>query len=279
MDAYRVNKRRLENKIALITGAARGQGAAEARLFAREGARVLVTDVLEQDGLDLVEEINESDGSAQFYRLDVTDANAWAQLAGEIDSDHGGLDILVNNAGINLRQQLSSMSREDWDRLIEVNLTGPMLGIQACARLMRQRGGGAIVNVGSLAGLMGHPTTGYSSAKWGLRGLTKSAAMDLAPANIRVNAMHPGLVDTPIIDKDSPAYRHMRDMTPLRRAGRVEELASVVLFLASDESSYITGVDLPVDGGFSEFGAYNEVWRRATLESSGKAVDVPMQSE
>lgn len=270
--------RRLEGKVAVITGGARGQGAAEARLFAREGARVIITDVLETEGRALADEISAGGHQARFFLLDVTDTEGWARLAAEIERDYGGLDVLINNAGINLRQRLSDMTRPDWDRLLDVNLTGPMLGIRACAPLMRRRGGGAIVNVGSLAGLMGHPTTGYSAAKWGLRGLTKSAALDLAPANIRVNAMHPGLVETPILDKSSPFFKNLRDMTPLGRAGQPEELAAVALFLASDESSFITGVDIPVDGGLCEFGTYNELWRRSVRDASAAAVDAPARS-
>jgi 3alpha(or 20beta)-hydroxysteroid dehydrogenase len=264
---------RLEGKSALITGGARGQGAAEARLFAREGAKVVVADLLEAEGRTVVAEIVASGGSAEFQQLDVCNPDSWSRVSRELDDRHGGLDILVNNAGINLRQQLSSMSRDDWDRLLGVNLTGPMLGIQACVPLIRRRGGGAIVNVGSLAGVTGHPTTGYSAAKWGLRGLTKSAALEFAPFGIRVNAMHPGLVDTPILDRQSPFYRSLCDMTPMRRAGHVDELAKVALFLASSDSSFITGVDLAVDGGLSEFGTYAEIWRRATEGAAGAAVD------
>lgn len=268
-----MSHQRLEGKIALITGGARGQGAAEARLFTREGARVIITDILEQEGQELVSELNGNGYEAMFYHLDVTDAEGWDRTTREILESWGGLDILINNAGINLRQQLSNMTLEEWDRLLAVNLTGPMLGIRYCAPLMKKRGGGAIVNVGSLAGLMGHPTTGYSSAKWGLRGLTKSAALEFASSKIRVNAMHPGLVETPILDKNSPFFRALEDMTPMRRAGQVDELANVALFLASDESSFVTGIDIAVDGGLCEFGTYSELWRRATSEAAGRPAD------
>ncbi|MFM5923506.1 MAG: SDR family NAD(P)-dependent oxidoreductase [Novosphingobium sp.] len=251
---------RLSNKIALITGGARGQGAAEARLFANEGATVIICDVLEDEGSALADEISANGASASFKRLDVTDAARWQEIASEIHREHGGLDILINNAGINLRHGMTETCMDDWNRLLDVNLTGVLHGIQACAPLMRKRGGGSIVNTGSLAGTMGHPTTGYSAAKWGLRGLTKSAALDLVKDNIRVNAMHPGLVATPIIDPGAAAFKQMQAMTPMQRPGRAEELAYAVLFLASDESSFITGIDLPVDGGFSEIGTYNAVW-------------------
>lgn len=254
---------RLKDKIALITGGARGQGAAEAKLFAEEGATVVVTDLLDGEGERLAGEINTSQGRAVYLHLDVTSPSGWENVVTRVDQDFGGLDILINNAGINIRQMLADMKIDEWDTLLEVNLKGPLLGIRACAPLMKKRGGGSIVNVGSLAGLMGHPTTGYSAAKWGLRGLTKSAAMDLVGDNIRVNAMHPGLVETPIIDKDSPFFRELVAMTPMHRPGHVDELAKVALFLASDDSSFITGADIPVDGGLKELGAYASIWNRA----------------
>ncbi len=255
---------RLDGKVALITGGARGQGAAEARLFVREGAHVFIADVLSDEGNALVQEIaaEVGDDRAAFLPLDVTDRGQWEAAIEAIDAAVGRLDILVNNAGINRRHQLSATTREDWDRLLDVNLTGPMLGIQVCLELMRKTGG-SIVNAGSLAGLMGHPTTGYSAAKFGLRGLTKSAALEFAPLGIRVNAMHPGLVETPIIDPNGPAFRAMLEMTPMGRAGTAEELAEVALFLASDASSFITGIDIAVDGGVSELAAYSAIWRNA----------------
>lgn len=238
-------------------------GAAEAELFSAEGAQVFLADVLVSEGEQLAAAIG-----ASFLPLDVTDDQQWASSARRIEQSAGRLDILVNNAGVNRRHQLSSTSREDWDTLLDVNLTGPMLGIKACLQLLQASGSGSVVNVGSLAGLMGHPTTGYSAAKFGLRGLTKSAALEFAQWNIRVNAMHPGLVRTPIIDDQSPAFQQMERMTPLGRAGDPEELAQVVLFLASDASSFITGIDIAVDGGFSELGAYSAVWNGAQAGGS-----------
>lgn len=260
----------LQNKVALITGGARGQGASEVRLFAREGARVFVADLLDDAGEALVDEVRQAGGQADYLHLDVSNADDWARAVSLPALRDAGLDILINNAGINIRHQVTDTKREDWDRLLDVNLTGPLLGIQACVPLIKQRGArGSIVNVGSLAGLMGHPTTGYSAAKWGLRGLTKSAALELAPFNIRVNAMHPGLVETPIIDPESHTYQTMMSMTPLGRAGHADELANVVLFLASDLSSFVTGIDIAVDGGFSELAAYSEVWNRGALVTQG----------
>ncbi|WP_413735529.1 SDR family NAD(P)-dependent oxidoreductase [Sodalis sp. RH21] len=249
---------RLEHKVALITGGARGQGAAEARLFVHEGARVFLCDVLEEEGRALAAEIGTG---ASFARLDVTDARAWRRVVGEIEAQAGRLDILINNAGTNVRHALTDTTREEWDLMLNVNLTGQFLGIQACAPLMKRGSGGSIVNLGSTAGIMGHPVAGYSTSKWGVRGLTKSAAIELAPANIRVNALHPGVVATPMMDPAGTLFRELVELTPLGRAGRPEEMAEVALFLASDAAGFITGVDLAADGGFSELGTYGAVWK------------------
>lgn len=253
---------RLLDKIALITGGARGQGAAEATLFAQEGAHVFICDLLDAEGVAVADGINASGGRAKFLRLDVTAAENWQTVVATIEAEAGRLDILINNAGTNVRHNVSDTTREEWDRIINVNLTGQFLGIQACSPLMKRSGGGSIVNLGSTAGIMGHPVAGYSTSKWGVRGLTKAAAMELAPANIRVNTMHPGVVATPMMDPSSKVFAELVSMTPLGRAARSEELAATALFLASDDASFITGIDLPVDGGLSGFGAYGEIWRR-----------------
>lgn len=257
---------RLEGKVALITGGARGQGEAEARLFVREGARVFLCDVLEDAGRAVAAEIG-ADGRATFARLNVADADDWQRLVGEIETHAGRLDILVNNAGTNVRHALTETTREEWDRMLDVNLTGQFLGIQACAPLMKRAGGGSIVNLGSTAGIMGHPVAGYSTSKWGVRGLTKAAATELAPFNIRVNALHPGVVTSPMMDPASTLFRELVSLTPLGRAARPEEMAEVVLFLASDAASFLTGIDLAADGGFSELGTYGAVWKR--IHASG----------
>ncbi len=255
---------RLNGKVALITGGARGQGEAEARLFAREGAWVFVCDILEQQGNTLVADISASGGKASFKFLNVAEADQWTRVLSEIESEAGRLDILINNAGINVRDTLTNTSLEQWNKLLDVNLTGAFLGIQACAPLMKRHGGGSIVNLGSTAGIMGHPIAAYSSSKWAVRGLTKSAAIEFAVANIRVNAMHPGVVETPMLDASSPVFTELKNMTPLGRAAQPEEMAAVALFLASDDASFITGIDLAVDGGFSELGTYGEIWKRIT---------------
>lgn len=257
-----LGSRRLDGRVAVITGGARGQGAAEARVFAAEGADVVIADLLEEQGEQVAREIRDSGGRALALRLDVGDAESWSRLAQEIDDRFGRLDVLVNNAGINVREDLTHTAREQWDRILQVNLTGQALGMQALAELLRRSPHGAsVINVGSTAGIMGHPVAGYSSSKWGVRGLTKAAATEFAADGIRVNALHPGVVSTPMMDPTGPLFATLVSLTPLRRAATVDELAYAALFLAGDESSFITGIDLPVDGGFSELGTYDHVWR------------------
>ncbi|MEK9660425.1 MAG: SDR family NAD(P)-dependent oxidoreductase [Alphaproteobacteria bacterium] len=251
---------RFDEKVALVTGGASGQGAAEARLFARDGATVIIADLRDEAGETMAAEIRAAGGAAEFRHLDVASEAAWTATIDAIRESHGRLHILVNNAGISLRQRsVLDGSLEDWNRTLAVNLTGPYMGIRAAAPLIRDSGGGAIVNTGSTAGISGHYSTAYSTAKWGLRGLTRSAAMTLAPFNIRVNAVHPGLVDTPLV-ADVPDFRvAMAAVTPLDRAASPEEIAEVAVFLCSDAASYITAADIPVDGGFAADGAYREV--------------------
>ncbi|MWA03269.1 glucose 1-dehydrogenase [Actinomadura sp. LD22] len=251
---------RLDGKTAVVTGAASGMGATEAELFAREGAHVFVCDIQESPGRELAERIASNGGRATFQRLDVAQDDSWAELVTSIESAGEGLHVLVNNAGIIVRDGLMAMTMADWDGILSVNLNGPMLGMRACAPLMRDSGGGSIVNIGSLSGMMGHPVAAYAASKWGLRGLSKSAALELADWRVRVNMIHPGLVHTPLI-AGTAAYDAMRSMTPLDRAARPDEVAAVALFLASDDSSFLTGVDVPVDGGFEAVSAYRRVWQ------------------
>ncbi len=173
--------------------------------------------------------------------------------------------MLVNNAGVSLRGvDLEHTMRADWERILAVNLTGVFLGIRAAVPLMRESGGGAIVNIGSTAGINGHFAAAYSTSKWGLRGLTKAAAMEYAAAKIRVNAVHPSIVPTPMVAASANFVEAMEYVTPLARSASLEDVAHAVMFLASDEAAYLTGIDLPVDGGFTELGAYRQVWLRAT---------------
>ncbi|HYZ55080.1 MAG TPA: SDR family NAD(P)-dependent oxidoreductase [Streptosporangiaceae bacterium] len=248
---------RLAGKTALITGASRGQGAAEARRFAASGAHVVLTDVLDDMGESVAAAIRADGGEARYRHLDVTDRNGWAVIVEEISATSGALHILVNNAGINRPAgPVMTTTPDDLDRILAVNLKGPLFGIQAAAPLIRDSGGGAIVNIGSIAGVTGHFAAKYSMSKWALRGLTKSAALELAGWNIRVVAVHPGIVDTPIVDGADDFVEAMRRSTPLQRVADPDELAAVVEFYASDDARFITGVDISVDGGLTDLGNY-----------------------
>ncbi len=237
----------------------------EARLFAQAGASVLIGDVVEDEGAALAKTIRDSGGRCEFVKLDVASEKDWEDAAAFAKSKLGGLHVLVNNAGVSLRGvTIAQTTRADWDRILGVNLTGCFLGIRAAAPLMREAGGGAIVNIGSTAGINGHFAAAYSAAKWGLRGLTKAAAMEYAEHNIRVNAVHPSIVETAMVKGSEKFVEAMVSVTPLERGASTEDVARAVMFLASNDASFLTGIDLPVDGGFTELGVYRTVWRRAT---------------
>jgi NAD(P)-dependent dehydrogenase (short-subunit alcohol dehydrogenase family) len=251
-------------KTVLITGGARGQGAAEAQMFATAGAQVVIGDVLEQDGNALAAAMRKAGGAAEYRKLDVTGEQDWERVINFTKQKFGALHVLVNNAGVALRgKNIGATTREDWDRVLGVNLTGPFLGTRAAAPLIRDSGGGAIINIGSTAGINGQFAAAYSASKWGLRGLTRAAAMEYADWNIRVNAVHPGILRTPMTQGSDNFVEAMESMTALRRAATPEDVAHAVMFLASEEASYLTGLDLPVDGGFTALGTYREVWLRA----------------
>ncbi|MGH9085561.1 MAG: glucose 1-dehydrogenase [Acidimicrobiales bacterium] len=239
---------RLEGKVAVVTGAARGQGEAEARRFVAEGAAVLLTDVLDEEGTAVAASL----GDAAAYRhLDVTSEDEWAAAVADAEQRFGPITVLVNNAGILDFAPIHKQDPARFRSVLEVNLVGPMLGMRAVARSMQAAGGGSIINVSSNAGIVGLPSAGaYVASKWGLRGLSKSAAMDLGPMGVRVNSVHPGGIKTPMTDfggdsDDTPWARAL----PLARMGQADEVANVVAFLASDEASYVTGAEWSVDGG------------------------------
>jgi 3alpha(or 20beta)-hydroxysteroid dehydrogenase len=239
---------RLDGRTALITGAARGQGAAEARLFVEHGARVIVADLLEEEGRALCAELG---GAAEFRKLDVADQASWHAMEEFLRAGYGRLDVLVNNAAIHRLTPLDADSLADFDRVYAVNQRGVFLGIQCASALMRQHGG-SIVNIASASGVQARARyAAYTGSKYAVRGITKVAALELAPYNIRVNAVIPGWVDTPMIRHmlDSDAARQRIASIPLRRVGLPEEVARVVLFLASDASSYSTGGDFWCEGG------------------------------
>jgi 3alpha(or 20beta)-hydroxysteroid dehydrogenase len=239
---------RLQDKIILITGAARGQGAAEARLFVREGARVIITDVLEVEGQRLARELGKD--AAIFLRHDVSSEADW-QAAIDAAAGLGGLHGLINNAGIYQPASLMETDAALFERHMRINQLGPFLGMKAVVPLMERSGGGAIVNISSVAGLRGSPgAIAYSATKWALRGMTKAAAVDLAPRNIRVNSIHPGPIDTPMLNVRTAEQNQRRlQAVPMKRMGTAEEVADLVLFLVSDESRYVTGAEVAIDGG------------------------------
>jgi 3alpha(or 20beta)-hydroxysteroid dehydrogenase len=237
---------RLDGKVAVISGGARGQGAAEARLFVAEGAKVLIGDVLDAEGKEVATELGDA---GAFVPLDVTDEQSWQAAVGEAEERFGPVSVLVNNAGVLSFGLVDQIELAEFQRVLSVNLQGVFLGIKGVVPSMERAGGGSIVNISSTAGLQGQPMLGaYVSSKWGVRGLTKTAAMDLGRRSIRVNSVHPGGVDTPMIagtDTTGGWYGRL----PVARIGNVDDVARTVLFLASDEAAYITGAELAVDGG------------------------------
>ena len=256
---------RLAGKIALITGAAHGQGAAEARLFATEGASLILTDI-DEAGADLAEEISRTGSRAEFVHHDVADEKGWTDLVALARSRFGGLHVLVNNAGINSRQGILNATLASWYRTLDVNLTGPMLGMKHCVPLMRDSGGGSIVNVSSTAGMLAHHDGAYGASKWALRGLTKTAAIEFVEWKIRANSIHPAqIVETSFFREGLPWHAEsVRQAIPMERQGTPDECANLVLFLASDESSYITGAEIAIDGGFT---AGASIWLRSKLRN------------
>ena len=263
---------RLDGKVALISGGARGQGAAEARMFASEGACVVFGDILDDDGRMVEAEIRELGSQATYVHLDVTSEADWAAAVNRAVSEYGKLDVLVNNAGIVLGRTIEEMTVEEWDRLFDVNAKGVFLGTRASLGAMRDAGGGSIVNISSTAGLVGNDynLAGYSSTKGAVRLFTASTkgavrlftkstyaggiAIQHARDGIRCNSVHPGPIDTPMLvesrrGRGALTDEQQRQRTPLGRIGRPEDIAFAVIYLASDESSFVTGSEVVVDGG------------------------------
>jgi len=244
---------RLENKVALISGGARGMGAVEAKLFAKEGAKVVIGDMLEDEGKQVEAEINEAGGECVFVLLDVSDEDAWRRAVSEAVSRYGKLDILVNNAGIYRAHIVEETTVDEWDQVMDINAKGVFLGTKHAIPAMRQAGGGSIVNISSVAGLVGSKqTTAYTASKGAVRLLTKSTAIQYASDGIRANSVHPGTIVTPMTEGflAEPAMHEDRvNRTPLKRLGRPEDVAYGALYLASDEASFVTGSELVIDGG------------------------------
>ena len=243
---------RVGGKVALVTGGAGGMGAAHVRALAREGATVVITDVADEAGEQLAGEIRAGGGEASSHRLDVTDADAWRALVADVEQAHGRLDVLVNNAGVQVRSIGIEADQREWDLVTGVNQRGVFLGMQAAIPGMVQRGGGSIVNIASVAALVGlKGSIPYQASKSAVLGLTRGAAAAYGADNVRVNAICPGLIVTAMTESaDAEAVTRMKAQIPLGREGRAEEVSAAVVFLASDEASYITGIALPVDGGY-----------------------------
>jgi 3alpha(or 20beta)-hydroxysteroid dehydrogenase len=240
----------LAGKIAIVTGGARGMGAAEVRRLHDAGATVVAADILDDDGMQLAESLGER---ARYVHLDVTSEDAWLALVQAVEAEFGHLDVLVNNAGILKFNALADTPLEEFRQVLEVNLIGTFLGMKAAIPAMKRAGGGSIVNISSTEGLAGTVFCGaYTASKFGVRGITKVAAIEYGADKIRVNSVHPGGIDTPmtraVMDEEGRKYVGKR-VAGLKRMGEADEVAGVVLFLAGDDSSYCTGAEFVVDGG------------------------------
>ena len=259
----------VQGKVALVTGGASGIGAASARTLAREGAKVVITDIDDARGQMLAEDICKAGGEAIYLNQDVTSEERWAEIVKATEAKYGRLDVLVSNAGIGISVPITDMTLADWRKQTAINLDGVFLSVKYCIPAMRRSGGGSIIMMSSLAGLRGAPgLTGYCATKGGVRLFAKAVAMECATAldNIRVNSIHPGIIDTPIWGKiptgakqnrsNAPIDPHerARDAVPLARAGEAQDIANAVLYLASDLSSYVTGSEIVVDGGMNAGG-------------------------
>ncbi|MDQ2626733.1 MAG: glucose 1-dehydrogenase [Actinomycetota bacterium] len=237
---------RVEGKVALISGGARGMGAAHARALAAEGAKIVIGDILDEEGAKLADDLGAD--SARFAHLDVTRPEQWDAAVQLAVGEFGGLDVLVNNAGIAKYNTIENFDLIAWQQLIDVNLTGTMLGMHAAVAPMKSAGGGSIINISSVEGIRGSAGLyGYVASKWGVRGLAKAAALELAPHNIRINSVLPGLIRT----RMTIAIPDDALQIPLGRGAKSAEVSTAVVFLASDESAYMTGADLVIDGGLS----------------------------
>jgi 3alpha(or 20beta)-hydroxysteroid dehydrogenase len=243
---------KLDGKVAIVTGGARGMGEATCRRFVAEGAKVAIADVLEDQGRALAGELGDY---AQFWKLDVTSEDEWVRVVAEVEAIFGGVDVLVNNAGILMFKSILETTKADFERVLGVNLVGEFLGVRSVAPGMIARGRGSIVNISSVDGMKGaNSLVAYASSKWGVRGLTKVAAMELGHKGIRVNSVHPGGVDTVMSNHDNRARTTVDQAygnVPLQRIAGPEEVAAASLFLASDDASYLNGAEIVVDGGMT----------------------------
>ncbi|MBR7554415.1 glucose 1-dehydrogenase [Allobacillus sp. GCM10007491] len=240
---------RLANKVAIITGAAQGMGASHAKLFIEQGAKVVLTDLNEEKGEALA---NELDENALFVKQNVTSEEDWTTVIEKTEETFGPANVLVNNAGITLAKSLFDLTLEEYKRTVEINQVSVFLGMKAVAPSMKKAGSGSIVNISSMNGLVGG-AIGYTDTKFAVRGMTKAAALNLSPMGIRVNSVHPGVIATPMVVQEDTkaAVEEFSKSIPMKRVAQPEEVSNMVLFLASDESSYSTGSEFVIDGGLT----------------------------
>ena len=240
---------RLEGKVAIITGAARGMGAAHARRFVAEGAKVVLTDLNVEEGTALANELGEN---ALFVEQNVTSADEWANVVAQAEKAFGPVNVLVNNAGISVSKSFLQMTEEEYRRIVDINQVSVFLGLKTVVPSMQKAGGGSIVNISSINGIVGG-AVGYTDTKFAVRGMTKAAAMECSHYGIRVNSVHPGVIETPMVTQGDAveAIKEFAKHIPLKRMAQPEEVTNLVLFLASDESSYSTGSEFIVDGGLT----------------------------
>lgn len=241
---------RLDDKVAIITGGARGMGAGEAELFVAAGAQVVITDVLDEDGAKTAARLGEA---CEFLHHDVTSEADWSSVVSEVVKRHGRLDVLINNAGIFQMGGLADTTLDMWTKMIAINQTGVFLGMRTAAPAMKENGSGSIVNISSIAGMASAAVAhAYSASKWAVRGMSKSAAVELAPFGIRVNSVHPGIIDTEMLNGFGEGMLEaIEERIPLGRVARPQEVGRVVQFLASDDASYCSGQEFVIDGALT----------------------------
>lgn len=240
---------KLTGSVAIITGGARGQGAQHAKRLLNEGAKVAITDILEEEGQALADKLGEN---CKFFKHDVTKADEWEKVVAETEAAFGPINILVNNAGIVIMKEIEEQTEEDYRRVIDINQVSVYLGMKAVLPSMKKAKSGSIINISSINGLRGAPgTSAYDSSKFAVRGMTKSAAMEFAKYDIRVNSVHPGAIETPMIAtaENQEQIQALIETIPLRRVGQPDDVSKLIVFLASDDSSYCTGSEFTIDGG------------------------------